>query len=86
MACVISMQVQLSVYILLSTHKMLVTCQHANIQAFSMLRTHNLGLLTCSINHPVTRRKKQEVAEEAVVYITNLIKISLPDGKGLVGM
>lgn len=85
MACVISMQVQLSVYILLNTHKMLVTCQHSNIQAFSRLRTHNLGLLTCSINHPVTRRNR-EVAEEAVAYITNLIKISLPDGKSLVGM
>jgi hypothetical protein len=32
------------------------------------------------------RQKATDPAEEAVAYITNLIKISLPDGKGLVGM
>jgi hypothetical protein len=32
------------------------------------------------------KTKYTEAAEEAVAYITNLLKISLPDGKGLVGM
>jgi hypothetical protein len=50
------------------------------------MSTCNHGVPTCSINHVTVQQEKTQVPGNVAAYITNLIKISLPDGKGLVGM
>lgn len=75
MACVTSVQVHLSIYKLLHSQKMLVTCQHAHIQTFGRLQTHNLELLTCSFNHPVTRRNIQKQQKRLLLILQTCSKL-----------
>jgi hypothetical protein len=61
------------------------TCNHSCLEQNLNLQPQTTNMLHqpyCNTG----RKKKKEVAEEVAAYITNLIKISLPDGKGLVGM